>query len=1674
MFSPPSSSFKTGIPWLDVSDSEDESGDEHMNPSGFFGKSYSDLSPNYEAFSPLTTPKSVKNSVSQGRVPASSHDNDSDDYFYSRSPRAVSPTGKQSSDFSRQSSFASSSSLGKSPVSEHSANGFSFKNLSFDHNIPMDSSSSTEEIETSEPDRQGEYSDREAQKLFSEGTSTPAQTDGSQTPTSNWVYGDASDLSGIHGRGSYDDSSLGTDSLLGDTDSLKNLMSIPNHNHTTAENIPSDEYWEPPESWGTIKPYDQSHEFTPHVYTKPKEPEDTQPFQLRIYRADKSVVSFTCPMNIRAHEVIRIVAQRFFLPYPAPYYLLLVFFNRERILLPDERPCYIYKNFLKDFGYDFNYRDSPETNDDFGIARFVFTTMDIGASLGKKVPRFTSYENIDVSGLNLEVLPVKLHRHAAEIRKLNVADNLSLKIPNDFLEACTNLEVLNLSGNMRLPEGKSIVSLKKLKVLNISLNDLYEVNPELLAETKATNLRKLYCSSNKLFFLPYPLLYLSRLTYLDLSFNNFTTVPISLVEITTLQHLDMSYNYLLYIPPEIKRLKELKTFYFQFNSVYGVLPEEFGSLNKLETIDLRNNKISDISSLSGCSRLKQIFASGNPISQHESSLSNAVRLDLSHCPMTIFDVPTSETTPLRYLDLSYGKIVTINPSTIQCWSQLEYLNLSYNHFNALPGVFSEMINLKRLLCTNCEISEISPDIGKLKHLELLDLHSNNLKHVPEEIWMIPSLTEVNLSSNILEQILLPAPKPTERAVHRLRLVRTLSGRSLSGSDFDQHSIPPVRELLLVDNRLSDTCFATLRKFKHLRLLNLSYNYITEIPKGFAEKLSNLQRFYISGNRLSKLPIVELQRLNLELLYVNSNRLTQMIFEDTPFPSLLALDLSNNNLQTVNVGRDTQASTTRVYTKLRYFNLSGNPWLAPFKRRREHQRKELINVLNKIRVLSLLDIEENVFTSTTDILNRIVRTGNTEDKLLSYGVCDSFGTNMDALSSVELVIKEFLGPMSSLYCVLDSGSPTESAAKVLRFVYDNLPQCLAEELSNHYSSTEWIFRAIKNAFLNLNKLLALAFYDDLHSKGGEIDQGPKRYVKKGYFFDKSCVDYGCSVILVYLRDTRAFIANAGTAEAIISKRTDSEPTAISKPHSSNDPMEIRRVIDQGQGSSSNVEFIRKYEVTRGVGYLSQVPFVISDPFITVENLSELNDFIVLANSNLWKVLSTHALIDIVRSNYRSPMLSASKVRDFALAYNSKEPFTVVVIDLKRRFGTQTPVIPKLGERGTMKEEEEAALNLQALHNLPDDSALARLSKEVSPPRGCIAMVFTDIKNSTQLWERHPVAMRSAIKTHNTIMRRQLRATGGYEVKTEGDAFMVCFQTVPAALLWCFSVQLQLLSADWPKEIVESIHGREILGERNEPLYRGLSVRIGVNWGVTVSEMDPITRRMDYYGPMVNRTARIVAVADGGQIAISNDVVNALQQLDSENAPSERSYETEMELRSLKQMGYVVHYMGEYKLKGLENPERISLIYPLALEGRLERILKKSSSGVQTSFDKGIVNRPRSRSNSLRPIIGRLSESRSVSEDYRRRSVSSLRGETFSDPNLRFPAGIFDNSLYQHLLELCERLEDSAALLHGYPEAPECSIGLAAPETIGEEFAMLYRLTLRIENTIYCLRKMLRNI
>lgn len=228
----------------------------------------------------------------------------------------------------------------------------------------------------------------------------------------------------------------------------------------------------------------------------------------------------------------------------------------------------------------------------------------------------------------------------------------------------------------------------------------------------------------------------------------------------------------------------------------------------------------------------------------------------------------------------------------------------------------------------------------------------------------------------------------------------------------------------------------------------------------------------------------------------------------------------------------------------------------------------------------------------------------------------------------------------------------------------------------------------------------------------------------------------------------------------------------------------------------------------------------------------------------------------------------------------------------------------------------------------DRTLNRLQSEIEPPQGQIAIVFTDIVNSTHLWETNP-SMPSAIKMHHNLMRRQLRLDGGYEVKTEGDSFMVSFQTVTAAILWAFNCQIGLLQQEWPRELLQCPDGDVVLDSEGNIVQRGLRVRMGVHWGSPQCERDPITHRMDYYGPMVNRSARINASADGGQLMASQDVIHEIEllrdYLDSldEEGLSGLPTELKREVQEIRRIGIEMRDMGERKLKGLEGTSHSNL-------------------------------------------------------------------------------------------------------------------------------------------------------
>lgn len=298
---------------------------------------------------------------------------------------------------------------------------------------------------------------------------------------------------------------------------------------------------------------------------------------------------------------------------------------------------------------------------------------------------------------------------------------------------------------------------------------------------------------------------------------------------------------------------------------------------------------------------------------------------------------------------------------------------------------------------------------------------------------------------------------------------------------------------------------------------------------------------------------------------------------------------------------------------------------------------------------------------------------------------------------------------------------------------------------------------------------------------------------------------------------------------------------------------------------------------------------------------------------------------------------------------------------------------------------ASLSSAVQVGLVSDANMALKPEAIAPPVGQLALVFTDIKGSTTLWESRHNAMRHGLRMHHALMRQLMLETGGYEVKTEGDAFMVSFADPLAALEWCLAVQSRLLDLSWQEELLETNEagvvyyynhqGRPIYctyppnpqNTKEGLLYRGICVRMGIHYGFPLCETDLVTQRMDYFGPMVNRAARTCGASMGGQILVTGDMWRKIMDIATRSAVSNvygrrsvashsfissrpvsvfsqgksfaelfpdgfSSKKHAREAERLNKLKLTAHFLGQVKLKGLEAPEMLFEVFPEHLAQR----------------------------------------------------------------------------------------------------------------------------------------------
>jgi adenylate cyclase len=235
------------------------------------------------------------------------------------------------------------------------------------------------------------------------------------------------------------------------------------------------------------------------------------------------------------------------------------------------------------------------------------------------------------------------------------------------------------------------------------------------------------------------------------------------------------------------------------------------------------------------------------------------------------------------------------------------------------------------------------------------------------------------------------------------------------------------------------------------------------------------------------------------------------------------------------------------------------------------------------------------------------------------------------------------------------------------------------------------------------------------------------------------------------------------------------------------------------------------------------------------------------------------------------------------------------------------------------------------------------------------------------------MLEAVRIHDEIIRKNIEQFEGYEAEVLNNAFELAFKSAKAALQFCLRVQTDLIAANWPAELLNSPYcAQERDGDYNL-IRRGLSVNMSIHWGKPICEMNKLTGRMDYIGPMVHRALKAIEAADGGEVVVTDNFLNELEGAARSQAQRPMVHPKGLGLglngeeledglpqrahpgnllpgpsklavpKRPRQQAFAMKSWGLYEGKGLSEPMHLYLIVPASLSGRLKRKPKVQEAG-----------------------------------------------------------------------------------------------------------------------------------
>jgi predicted ATPase/class 3 adenylate cyclase len=270
-----------------------------------------------------------------------------------------------------------------------------------------------------------------------------------------------------------------------------------------------------------------------------------------------------------------------------------------------------------------------------------------------------------------------------------------------------------------------------------------------------------------------------------------------------------------------------------------------------------------------------------------------------------------------------------------------------------------------------------------------------------------------------------------------------------------------------------------------------------------------------------------------------------------------------------------------------------------------------------------------------------------------------------------------------------------------------------------------------------------------------------------------------------------------------------------------------------------------------------------------------------------------------------------------------------------------------------------------------------------PSGVIAFLFTDIEGSTRRWDSDAAAMEEALARHDALLRTIFRDQQAHVFKTMGDQFCVAFTSPSAAVEAALAAQYSLAAADFAA-------------------VGGIAARMAIHVGEVQA------RDGDYFGPPLNRVARLLSIAHGGQVILSGTAAAML--------------------RDRLPPGIGLIDLGLHRLKDLAQPESVFQVTGPNLPHAFPAL-------------RSLTTLPHNLPIQLTSFVGRTTDLESLTTLIGSQRLVSLLG----------PGGLGKTRL---------SLQAGAELLTQFPDgvwfvelAP-----LAAPELIGEALATLFGVTI----------------